>query len=420
MSSIEKLLIQGVRSFSPEQHQVIEFTQSPLTLIVGPNGSGKTDALRSMRLQCAACCCSSSSVGTTIIEALKFITTGNHPAGGNGAAFVHDPKVLNEREVKARVKLQFKDQTGNRLVVTRTMEVTQTAKTQKYKTLESSIQKIDSVTKEKSTLSSRCAEIDSLITERMGVSEEDSAWPLGTAKDLKDKFDAIFSATRYTKALENIKKFRKEQQQKCITYKAELTHLKTHQDTAKDMRETLERTVRQIEASGRKIEQIDEELEPIAKELGTLQSSISQREELKRNQGKLEAKLTQTFDDDSDAELRKRMDDFEANIASQQSRLEGDERKLRDISNKKKSSERDLGNRRTEHGALEHAAKEHDRKVKHRDELVAQFAQTQSMPGFGAGTARPFSITKVRDFNTETDRLERQHVASIETIEAEH
>lgn len=68
-----------------------------------------------------------------------------------------------------------------------------------------------------------------------------------------------------------------------------------------------------------------------------------------------------------------------ANIASQQSRLEGDERKLRDISNKKKSSERDLGNRRTEHGALEHAAKEHDRKVKHRDELVAQFAQTQSM-----------------------------------------
>ena len=42
MSSVEKLLIQGVRSFSPEQHQVIDFTSSPLTLIVGPNGSGKT------------------------------------------------------------------------------------------------------------------------------------------------------------------------------------------------------------------------------------------------------------------------------------------------------------------------------------------------------------------------------------------
>ena len=40
----------------------------------------------------------------------------------------------------------------------------------------------------------------------------------------------------------------------------------------------------------------------------------SQREELKRNQGKLEAKLTQRFDDDSDAELRKRMDDFEVRV----------------------------------------------------------------------------------------------------------
>jgi predicted ATP-binding protein involved in virulence len=42
MSSIEKLLIQGVRSFSPSKHEVINFGDSPLTLIVGPNGSGKT------------------------------------------------------------------------------------------------------------------------------------------------------------------------------------------------------------------------------------------------------------------------------------------------------------------------------------------------------------------------------------------
>ncbi len=41
MSSIDKLLIQGVRSFSPDKHAVIEFMH-PLTLIVGPNGSGKT------------------------------------------------------------------------------------------------------------------------------------------------------------------------------------------------------------------------------------------------------------------------------------------------------------------------------------------------------------------------------------------
>ncbi len=41
MSSIEKMSILGIRSFSPDKHQVIEFF-TPLTLILGPNGTGKT------------------------------------------------------------------------------------------------------------------------------------------------------------------------------------------------------------------------------------------------------------------------------------------------------------------------------------------------------------------------------------------
>jgi chromosome segregation ATPase len=41
MSSVDKLLIRGIRSFDPESPNVIQF-YSPLTLIVGANGSGKT------------------------------------------------------------------------------------------------------------------------------------------------------------------------------------------------------------------------------------------------------------------------------------------------------------------------------------------------------------------------------------------
>ena len=41
MCSIDKLLIKGVRSFSPSNQHVIEFYR-PLTLIVGQNGAGKT------------------------------------------------------------------------------------------------------------------------------------------------------------------------------------------------------------------------------------------------------------------------------------------------------------------------------------------------------------------------------------------
>jgi len=41
MAKIEKMKILGIRSYSPEEGSVIEFP-SPLTLIVGQNGCGKT------------------------------------------------------------------------------------------------------------------------------------------------------------------------------------------------------------------------------------------------------------------------------------------------------------------------------------------------------------------------------------------
>lgn len=41
MSTVDKMLIKGIRSFDPENKSVITFFK-PLTLIVGPNGAGKT------------------------------------------------------------------------------------------------------------------------------------------------------------------------------------------------------------------------------------------------------------------------------------------------------------------------------------------------------------------------------------------
>ncbi len=41
MSHLKKLAIRGVRSFGPNEEEAIEF-MTPLTLILGQNGSGKT------------------------------------------------------------------------------------------------------------------------------------------------------------------------------------------------------------------------------------------------------------------------------------------------------------------------------------------------------------------------------------------
>lgn len=72
-------------------------------------------------------------------------------------------------------------------------------------------------------ISHRCADMEKQITSLMGVSkavlenvifchQESSTWPLGKARDVKEIFDEIFAATRYTQALETVRKARLEQQ----------------------------------------------------------------------------------------------------------------------------------------------------------------------------------------------------------------
>ena len=73
---------------------------------------------------------------------------------------------------------------------------------------------------EKESISSRCTDFTKEMIARLGVSkavienvifchQEDANWPLSEGKVLKTKFDQIFSATRYIKALESIRATRK-------------------------------------------------------------------------------------------------------------------------------------------------------------------------------------------------------------------
>ncbi len=85
MSCLVRLGLSGVRSYDSDKQAVIDFTK-PLTLILGQNGAGKT----------------------TIIEALKLLTTGTFPPGTNGGkTFVLDPKFKRRPEVIAQVKMIF-------------------------------------------------------------------------------------------------------------------------------------------------------------------------------------------------------------------------------------------------------------------------------------------------------------------------
>uniref|UniRef100_A0A8C7YZQ3 Rad50/SbcC-type AAA domain-containing protein n=1 Tax=Oryzias sinensis TaxID=183150 RepID=A0A8C7YZQ3_9TELE len=255
MSKIDKMSILGVRSFGIEDKdkQVIAFF-SPLTVLVGPNGAGKT----------------------TIIECLKYATSGELPPGSKGGAFVHDPRDAHETDVRAQIKLLFTDVNGEKVSIQRSMSCTQKAKNNTFKSLEQVITRMKDG--ERVSLSSKCGELDREMISSLGVSkpvlnnvifchQEESNWPLSEGKALKDKFDSIFAATKYIKALETMRQLRLKQSVTVKECQVELRYLKENKEKAQQIRETVAKKEAQLMASKDSIQHIDGQIEPLENRL---------------------------------------------------------------------------------------------------------------------------------------------------------
>ncbi|KAJ1886872.1 DNA repair protein rad50, partial [Kickxella alabastrina] len=264
MSVIRKLLIQGIRSFDPQNQDIIEF-YAPLTIIVGQNGCGKT----------------------TIIESLKYITTGELPPNSKGGAFIHDPKLAGENEVKAQVKLRFYNVSQRSMTCVRSILLTQKKSTVTQKTLEGALSFDATATEDKVSISSRCADLDAMLPEQLGVSkavlenvifchQEESNWPLSEASVLKKKFDDIFAATRYTKALESIKTIRKNQTVEIRVQRGELKHLEDKRGKAERVRVEYEKSTVAIHEFKVRIAEIQRAEEEVTGRIGALAEQLQE------------------------------------------------------------------------------------------------------------------------------------------------
>jgi len=179
---------------------------------------------------------------------LKYGTTGDMPPNSkNGQAFLHDPKVAGEREVKAQIKMKFCSASGKPVVCTRSLQLTQKQNRQECKTLESALQTINNAG-DKVSQSFRCADIDKEIPELMGVSkailenvifchQEDSNWPLGESSNLKKRFEDIFATTGYTKALDALRKQKKEKLESVKELRYRLESLQKQKEYAQKLRD---------------------------------------------------------------------------------------------------------------------------------------------------------------------------------------
>ncbi|NWH83276.1 RAD50 protein, partial [Aegithalos caudatus] len=411
MSRIEKMSILGVRSFGIEDKdkQIITFFD-PLTILVGPNGAGKT----------------------TIIECLKYISTGDFPPGTKGKTFVHDPKVANETDVRAQIRLQFRDVNGELMAVQRSMVCTQKGKTPEFKTLESVITRTKHG--EKVSLSSKCAEIDREMISALGVSksvlnnvifchQEESNWPLSEGKALKQKFDEIFSATRYIKALEALRQVRLKQSLKVKECQTELKYLKQNKEKAQEIQDHLSNREAQLAASKENVVSIENQLEPLKSSLAVVEQNLtkvmrldndvkaleSRKRQMEKDNQDLQEKMEKVFQG-TDEQLRDRYQNHQRIMKEKEKRLLDYKRDLDRATKESQRFNSEKSELLIEQGRLQLQADRHQKHLVTRDSLIQSLAAQLELDGFERA---PFTERHIANFHRLVkDRQDRDTEAA--------
>ncbi|KAG8934317.1 DNA repair protein rad50 [Tulasnella sp. 418] len=417
MATLDALAIRGIRAFDPQKLERINFASPGVTVIVGHNGSGKT----------------------TIVECLKYATTGDQPPNTRGGAFVHDPKMAHEKEVKAQVKLRFYARNGVRMTATRNLMVTAKKTGLTMKTLESLLDTEGKEgSKKRTTISTKCAEIDVEIPNLLGVSksvldnvifchQEDSYWPLAEPSILKKKFDDIFEATKYTKALDNIKAIRKERVAELKVEKERLEGLANEKRLAQKLQDKINELSASIADTEMEITKLqDEESRIVAenvkfadqaakfKEYYMRADELAKRLDTDRSDAKaLEESLGREKMPPSvtDEELKSQIHNFENVRRLKSQEVERIKHQLENEKDNETALRRKLKTIETNRVTLEAEAKVHGDNVTEREAIIRTLAEAHSIQ---ISVQSPLKEDDIDYFIRRLKGLQQRHVAETE------
>uniref|UniRef100_A0A8C1VUC6 RAD50 homolog, double strand break repair protein n=1 Tax=Cyprinus carpio TaxID=7962 RepID=A0A8C1VUC6_CYPCA len=384
MSKIEKMSILGVRSFGVEDKdaQVITFF-SPLTVLVGPNGAGKTDA--------------------------------------------------HETAVQAQIRLQFRDMNGNPVKVRRSMQSTQKGKKNEFKTLDGVITRGG-----KERLITKCAEMDHEMISALGVSkavinhvifchQEESNWPLSEGKALKQKFDEIFSVTRYTNVLDALRKLRIKQTSIVKTCHMELKYLKQNKEKAQEIRELLSTKEAQLSSSIESVQHIESQIDTLKNRLNDIDSSLSKVTKLDNDIKALDSRKKQMEDDNRELEEKIKQvfqgsdDQLQDMYQNHQRTVKEKEHRLTECQHELERAGRDCQRMNhiksdllVEQGRLQLEADRHTQNIKKRDTQVKSLASSLELEGYDR---TPLNERQVQSFHRQVkERLDQDSEAFNQTM----
>lgn len=328
-------------------------------------------------------------------------TTGDLPPNTrSGQNFIHDPKVAGETEVKAQIKLRFYNASNRSFIVVRSFQLTQKKNGLTFKALDQTLTHVDDGGNQVA-LTNRCADMNAMVPAVMGVSkailenvifvhQEDSNWPLAEGTVLKKRFDDIFAATKYTKALEELRKTKTRQVQDAKEMRLKLETLKTHKDQAARLRSTVRANTDRAATLRANIDSLEGRMADIQAALAAVNEKLLSMADygddivsLKARYDTLDAKNAETYarlaasfpEDDLEHSVAA-LEELERDLGPQVAQLDGNIKTLeRDANSARMKADalRDQGEKElATHSRLKAEADAHVRSVADRDQFLKE------------------------------------------------
>ncbi|EAQ93685.1 hypothetical protein CHGG_01920 [Chaetomium globosum CBS 148.51] len=414
MSRIEKLSILGVRSFGPQHQETIAFN-TPLTLIVGYNGSGKT----------------------TIIECLKYATTGELPPNSKGGAFIHDPTLAGEKDVRAQVKVSFRSTVGESYVVTRNVQLMVKKSTRSQKTLEGSLLLRNNG--ERHVISTRVMELDKLVPEKLGVSpavldtvifchQDESLWPMSEPAALKKRFDEIFEAMKYTKVIDNLKILRKKKGEELRELKLQESQDKANKERADKVNKLMGQLTREIEEGrdkydelteqmaeeGTKIKSKHEQANSFLRIVNDLQTKTEKLEYKKEAVQELRSRIEESAD--TDQVLKNALDEYEQTIERTVADRDRKATQFHELQGDLKSSREQHTAKASEQGKHQSDKDKYERQLVTQDRMIHDAATRHEIRGYDGD----LDDRKIAAFNERMQKTLNDKKRELERIQRDN
>jgi len=319
------------------------------------------------------------------------------------------------------------------MVATRSLQLTVKKTTRTMKTLEGQLLMIRNG--ERVSMSSRVAELDQMLPQYLGVSkavldnvifchQDESLWPMSEPSTLKKKFDEIFEALKYTKAIDNIKVLGKKQ-------KEELGKLKIIEQHAKEDKDKGERAEKrsgllsdEIEALRVKTKDLKTQIEDATNkandawqrsvEFSTILSKLSaKREEAAYKQRTIED-IGSTTDmmKETEQELTAMLESYAEKSASYKSDLTSQRAKYQSVVQQLNANSSDISAKEREQGKHQSDRDRYYRDRRARQEVINQTAQRHKIRGFEQGFEHELEDEEVQEFMERIKKMERDQKAA--------